>query len=168
MSTVPICSLSLEKVRRFNLWVGQLLAPYIGDRVLEIGAGIGTLTNQFIPREFYLATDTNRSHLRYLRAYSAAKPYFRVRNIDPGNPGDFAGLEGRFDTALMVDGLENVPDEDVALRNLRSSLMPGGRAVILVPQHPALYGTVDRCVRTPRNDIQESPCRRAWNEPAFR
>ena len=151
---------NLEKVRRFNLWVGQLLAPYIGDRVLEIGAGIGTLTNQFIPREFYLATDTNRSHLRYLRAYSAAKPYFRVRNIDPGNPGDFAGLEGRFDTALMVDGLENVPDEDVALRNLRSSLMPGGRAVILVPQHPALYGTVDRALerrkRYTRKSLQES------------
>jgi hypothetical protein len=34
--------------------MAQTLAPYIGDRVLEIGAGIGTLTSQFIPREFTL------------------------------------------------------------------------------------------------------------------
>ena len=54
---------SLEKARRFNLWMVQTLAPYIGDRVLEIGAGIGTLTSQFIPREFYLASDINPSYL---------------------------------------------------------------------------------------------------------
>lgn len=40
----------LERTRRFNLWMGETLRPYIGDRVLEIGAGIGNLTNQFIPR----------------------------------------------------------------------------------------------------------------------
>ncbi len=56
---------SLEKVRRFNLWMGQTLAPYLGDRVLEIGAGIGTLSSQFIPRGFYLASDINPSYLSY-------------------------------------------------------------------------------------------------------
>ena len=137
---------SLEKVRRFNLWMGQVLAPYVGDRVLEIGAGIGTLTGQFIPREFYLASDINPSYLSYLRSYSIGKPYLRVRNIDAGTPIDFAGLEGKFDTALMINVLEHVPDERVALANIRSSLMPGGRVVILVPQHPALYGTLDRAL----------------------
>ena len=137
---------SVEKVRRFNLWMGQLLAPYVGDRVLEIGAGIGTLTGQFIPREFYLASDINPSYLSYLRSYSIGKPYLRVRNLNAGTPSDFAGLEGKFDTALMINVLEHVPDEQVALANIRSSLMPGGRAVILVPQHPALYGTLDRAL----------------------
>lgn len=137
---------SLEKARRFNLWMGKTLAPYVGNRVLEIGAGIGTLTDQFIPREFYLASDINPSYLSYLRAYSVGKPYMRVREIDAGIPGDFAGLENKFDTALMINVLEHVPDEQVALKNLRSALMPGGRAVILVPQHPALYGTLDRAL----------------------
>jgi glycosyltransferase involved in cell wall biosynthesis len=85
---------SIEKVRRFNLWMGQTLAPYIGDRVLEIGAGIGTLTSQFIPRELYLASDINPSYLSYLRGYSSGKPYLRVRHIDAGIPGDFAGAGG--------------------------------------------------------------------------
>ena len=150
---------SLEKVRRFNLWMGRTLAPYVGDRVLEVGAGIGTLTNQFIPREFYLASDINPSYLSYLRAYSVGKPYLRVRHIDAGVPGDFAGLDGKFDTVLMINVLEHVPDEQVALDNIRSSLAAGGRAVILVPQHPALYGTLDRALdhreRYTRKSLQE-------------
>jgi len=150
---------SLEKVRRFNLWMGRTLAPYVGDRVLEVGAGIGTLTNQFIPREFYLASDINPSYLSYLRAYSVGKPYLRVRHIDAGVPGDFAGLDGKFDTVLMINVLEHVPDEQVALDNIRSSLAAGGRAVILVPQHPALYGTLDHALdhreRYTRKSLQE-------------
>lgn len=150
---------SLEKARRFNLSMAQTLAPYIGDRVLEIGAGIGTLTSQFIPREFYLASDINPSYLSYLRGYSSGKPYLRVRHINAGVPGNFAGLEEKFDTVLMINVLEHVPDEQTALGNIRSALMSSGRAVILVPQDPALYGTLDRALdhreRYTRESLQQ-------------
>jgi SAM-dependent methyltransferase len=150
---------SLEKVRRFNLWMSQTRAPYIGDRALEIGAEIGTLTSQFIPRELYVASDINPSYLSYLRGYSTGKPYLLVRHIDAGIPGDFTGLEEKFDTVLMVNVLEHVPDEQTALGNIRSSLVPRGRAVILVPQHPALYGTLDRALdhreRYTRESLQQ-------------
>jgi glycosyltransferase involved in cell wall biosynthesis len=150
---------SLEKARRFNLWMGRTLAPYVGDRVLEIGSGIGTLTSQFIPREFYLASDINPYYLSYLRGYSVGKPYLRVRHIDAGVSGDFAGLEGKFDTVLMINVLEHVQDEQVTLKNIRSSLMPCGRAVMLVPQGPALYGTLDKALehreRYTRKSLQD-------------
>jgi len=150
---------SLGKAHRFNLWMGQTLAPYVGDRVLEIGAGIGTLTGQFIPREFYLASDMNPSYLSYLRSYSIGKPYLRVRHIDAGVPGDFAGLEEQFDTVLMINVLEHVPNEQITLGNVWSSLMPGGRAVILVPQHPELYGSLDQALdhreRYTRKSLQD-------------
>jgi 16S rRNA A1518/A1519 N6-dimethyltransferase RsmA/KsgA/DIM1 with predicted DNA glycosylase/AP lyase activity len=50
--------------------MGDTLRPYAGNRVLEIGAGIATLTNQFIPRELYVASDINPNYLPYLRSYS--------------------------------------------------------------------------------------------------
>jgi SAM-dependent methyltransferase len=133
----------MEHARRFNFWMGKTLRPFIGDRVLEIGAGIGTLTNQFIPRERYVASDINPHYLRYLQSYSFGKPYLHVVKVDAGNREDFNGFEEKFDTALMINVLEHVPDEGVALRNLWSSLEAGGRAVILVPQHPSLYGSLD-------------------------
>lgn len=137
----------LEHARRFNFWMGKTLRPFIGDRVLEIGAGIGTLTNQFIPRELYLASDINPHYLRYLQSYAVGKPYLHILNVDAGEPNHFSGLEESFDTALMINVLEHVPDEGLALRNLWSALETGGRALILVPQHPALYGTLDEVLQ---------------------
>jgi glycosyltransferase involved in cell wall biosynthesis len=138
---------NLEHARRFNFWMGKTLRPFIGDRVLEIGAGIGTLTNQFIPREMYLASDINPHYIRYLQSYSYGKPYLHVLDVDAGKSEDFTGLEEKFDTALMINVLEHVPDEAVALRNLWNTLEPGGRAIILVPQHPALYGSFDEVLQ---------------------
>jgi glycosyltransferase involved in cell wall biosynthesis len=135
----------LERATRFNLWLGRVLRPYVGDRVLEVGAGIGTLTNQFIPRDLYVASDINPHYLRYLKAYAVGKPYLRVLKVDAAEPADFRDLQGEFDTALIVNVLEHVPEEPT-LRNLHAALQPGGTVVVLVPQHPALMGTLDEAL----------------------
>jgi glycosyltransferase involved in cell wall biosynthesis len=134
---------SLERARKFNLWMGQTLRPFIGDRVLEIGAGIGNLTAQFIPRELYVASDINPTYLNYLQSYSFGKPYLRVMKVDAGISDDYRGLENQFDTVVMLNVLEHLPDQHSALRSLYEVLQPGGRAIILVPQHQWLYGTLD-------------------------
>jgi glycosyltransferase involved in cell wall biosynthesis len=157
----------LEHARRFNQWMGRTLRPYIGDRVLEIGAGIGTLTNQFIPRELYLASDINPHYLRYLQSYSFGKPYLYVLNVDAGESRHFHGLEEKFDTALMINVLEHVADEGLALRNLWSALETGGRALILVPQHPFLYGTLDRVLQH-RERYTPAKLKRAFEDAGFR
>ena len=137
----------LEHARRFNRWMGKTLLPFIGDRVLEVGAGIGNLTGQFIPREQYVASDINPHYLRYLQSYSFGKPYLDVLKINAEDPEDFNGLEGKFDTVLMINVLEHVSDEDMALRNMFGALDSGGRGVILVPQHPRLYGSLDEVLQ---------------------
>ena len=157
----------LERARRFNLWMGETLRPYVGDRVLEIGAGIGSLTDQFIPRDFYVASDINPNYLHYLRSYSLGKPYLRVMHIDAGNPNHFAGLEGQFDTIIMLNVLEHVADERQTLRNLLSALRPDGRAIILVPQHPGLYGTLDRVLEH-RERYSAAKLEQSLTEAGFR
>ena len=134
----------LERTRRFNIWMGDVLRPFVGDRVLEIGSGIGNLTEQFIPRDLYVASDINPNYLDYLRSYAVGKPYLEVHEADVSR--DLAKWEARFDTVLMINVLEHVPDPAAALKNIRRSLAPGGRAVILVPQHPGLYGTIDEAL----------------------
>ena len=134
---------SLERARRFNAWMAETLRPYLGTRVLEIGAGIGNLTGQFIPRERYVASDINPHYLRYLQSYASGKPYLQVVHADVTDAADFSGLAQQFDTVVMLNVLEHVADEGAALRNVWSALRPGGRAIVLVPQHPGLFGTLD-------------------------
>jgi len=157
----------LERARRFNLWLGDTLRPFVGNRVLEIGAGIGNVTNQLIPRDVYVASDINPTYLHYLRSYSFGKPYLRVMEIDAGRPESFHGLEGQFDTVLMLNVLEHLAAEHQALRNVWSALAPGGRAIILVPQHPALYGTLDEALEH-RTRYTAAGLERALTEAGFR
>jgi SAM-dependent methyltransferase len=133
----------LKHARRLNFWIGKSLRPFIGDRVLEVGAGIATLTNQFIPREFYVAADPNPHCLRYLQSFSFGKPYLHVLHMDPSDPEHFDGLYEKFDTALVVNVLDRVVDDQVVLQNIWSTLQPGGRALFFVPQNPTLFGKLD-------------------------
>jgi glycosyltransferase involved in cell wall biosynthesis len=134
---------SLQNARRFNKWMADTLRPHLGARVLEIGAGIGNLTAQFIPRDLYFATDINPHYLYYLSSYTTGKPYLHVARLDADRLDDFAALPARFDTAVMVNVLEHVPDPHRALANIHGVLEPGGRVVILVPQHAWLYNELD-------------------------
>ncbi|HEX3110512.1 MAG TPA: glycosyltransferase family 2 protein, partial [Thermoanaerobaculia bacterium] len=47
----------LDSLKRYNSWIWERLAPYVGQRVLEIGAGSGTMTRFLYGRELIVATD---------------------------------------------------------------------------------------------------------------
>lgn len=149
----------LKHARRLNFWIGKTLRPFIGDRVLEVGAGVGTLTNQFIPRELYVAAEVNPQCLRYLESFSYGKPYLHVLELDPSEAQHFDGLKEKFDTALLVNILDRVKDDALILKNLWSALKPGGRLLVFVPQNPALYGELDKALgrraRYTKNQLQE-------------
>ncbi len=135
-----------QSARRFNNWLGDTLRPFIGDRVLEVGAEVGAYTSQFIPRDLYVAGDINHDYLNYLNSYSIGKPYLRILELDALKSGGFVRLQEQFDTALMINVLEHLSDPLAALRNLHSALVRQGRAIIFVPQSQALYGTLDQAL----------------------
>jgi glycosyltransferase involved in cell wall biosynthesis len=134
---------SLERAQHFNRWMADAIAPHIGARVLEIGAGIGNITTELLPRDFYVASDINPHYLAYLRNLALGKPYLEVDHIDVGDPAALARWSGCFDTVVCLNVLEHVPDPLAALRNMRSALRPGGRLVLYVPQGQWLYSSLD-------------------------
>lgn len=134
---------SLERAQSFNRWMAEAIKPYVGARVLEIGAGIGNITSWLVPRDLYVASDINPHYIDYLRNLSLGKPYLTVDKIDLGEPADFARWKGEFDTVVCLNVLEHVRDPLLALRNMSEVLRPGGRVVLYVPQGQALYSSLD-------------------------
>jgi glycosyltransferase involved in cell wall biosynthesis len=135
----------LSRAPRFHRWTADRVRPYLGERVLEIGAGIGILTANLVPRALYWATDTNPLYLDDLRHLSRTRPYLRVGFTDSMNRQSFPA-DGHFDTVICLNVLEHVVDDAAALSNVRAVLPAGGRAIVLVPQHPHLYSTLDRAL----------------------
>jgi len=135
---------ALAGAEQFNNWMAETIRPYVGVRVLEVGAGIGNLTRTLIPRKRrYIAADIDAEHLARLHTRFPHRPSLEVRYCDLANPKDFESLAGTVDTVVCLNVLEHVEDDLAGLRNIHSALMPGGRAIILVPHGQEIFGTLD-------------------------
>ena len=133
----------LEKARRFTLWLGDTIRPFIGDSVLEVGAGVASITNQFIPRDLYIVTESNPHYLRFLQSYALGKPYVRVAEFDPAREESYRAMGQRFDTVLLLNVLDTLPDPEATLGWVWNCLRPGGRIIIQVPQGQNRFGSLD-------------------------
>ena len=133
----------LSRAPRFAQWMADTIRPYVGDRVLEIGAGTGNMTVNLLPRSSYWATDVNPLYLDYLRKLGQTRPYLWVSFVDGAAPDSFPNGE-LFDTVVCLNVIEHIQDDVGALRNVRGVLAEGGRAIVLVPNGPGLYGTLDQ------------------------
>jgi glycosyltransferase involved in cell wall biosynthesis len=132
----------LSRVGRFTKWMADTIRPYMGERVLEIGAGIGNLTEHLVPRRRYWASDVNPQYLDRLEKLKPTRPYLDVRHTDATLAETFP--EERFDTIVCLNVVEHLENDVLALQNFRKALDDHGRAIVLVPNGPGLYGTLDR------------------------
>ncbi len=136
---------TLSSANRFNLWMADTIRPYVGTRVLEIGAGMGNLSRCLAPRrQLYVASDIDGEHLARLRTRLAHRPNFRALECDLSRASDFASVRGCVDTIVCLNVLEHVEDDASGLRNMFDTLEPGGRAIVLVPEGMSVYGELDR------------------------
>lgn len=134
----------LAATPRFNEWMASVVAPYLGKRVLEIGAGIGNLSALLSRgRKEYLATDLDAEHAERLEVRFASNPRVRVMQLDATDAGGFRGIAGQVDSLVCLNVLEHVEDDGAGFRNLYDVLAAEGRAVVLVPQGAGLYGSLD-------------------------
>jgi glycosyltransferase involved in cell wall biosynthesis len=136
---------TLSSAHRFNRWMADTIRPYIGRRVLEIGAGIGNLSRCLAPRrERYLAADLDDEHVARLRSRFVHRPSFAAELCDLMQPRDFDTFENQFDTVVCLNVVEHVEDDRLALQNIYRALQPDGRAIVLVPADMAVFGELDR------------------------
>ena len=137
---------SLSRTHRFNRWIADAVRSHVGDRVLEIGGGLGTITLHLVPRDRYTVTEVDELHLEYLENRFRGYPHVEVGRVDLQEEGDFDPLEGSFDTVVCVNVLEHLAHPGRGLANIRRALEPGGAAILLVPRGPFLMGPLDRAL----------------------
>ena len=135
---------ALSYAPNFNAWMADTISPFLGSRVLEIGAGTGNLTRPLAKgRTFYAATDIGPEHLGALRNRFAHRPNLLVRHCDVEKWADLEPFTGHVDTVVCLNVLEHLPNPEDAVANLFRVLEPGGRAIVLVPQGPEIFGALD-------------------------
>ena len=148
----------LSRTHRFNRWMTDTVKPWVGETVLEIGAGIGNISQNLLYCKSYTASDIDALHLEYLENRFGNYRWVDVRKIDLADSADFDLLEATFDTVVCLNVLEHVEQDGRALENIYRGLRPGGIAILLAPQGRWLYGSMDRvldhCRRYTRQELK--------------
>jgi glycosyltransferase involved in cell wall biosynthesis len=146
----------LALAKRFNAWMADTIRPYCGERVLEIGSGVGNLTRQLIPRTKYVASDINPLYLQTLGNLGADRPYMETAYCDVTDLSSFPRIDKEYDTVICLNVIEHVDDDRAALLNINRVLARSGRAIILVPQGPGNLGTLDQVLGHRRRYTRQS------------
>jgi len=136
----------MTSASNYRAWMYRRLAPFIGQRILEVGAGIGNFTELLSGRELVVPTDKYQKCVNYLKRRLDDCPIAAALQLDLEKPEDADLDRFSFDTVVCLNVLEHVKDDLRALSFMRTVLEPGGRLVLLVPAFQFLYGSVDRAI----------------------
>ncbi|MBW3572516.1 MAG: class I SAM-dependent methyltransferase [Gemmatimonadetes bacterium] len=134
---------ALAQAPNYYRWIVRRFSPYLGRRVVEVGAGIGTFAEHLLqaaPRVELTLVEPAANNYPHLRARFADRP--EVRAVQ-GYLHD-AGEPGSADSVVAVNVLEHVRDDRAFLHAAHHLLAPGGHLLLFVPAVPALFGSLDR------------------------
>jgi SAM-dependent methyltransferase len=144
---------ALQKVRedrllinRVDEWLFEEISPYMGQRVLEIGCGMGNFARYMIDRELYIGIDTSITSIGYVREKFSDNENLSFMAADV-TEDEFVELK-RYEanTVFSLNVFEHVPDHKQAMRNVHRTLNDNGVFILVVPAHEWLYGTIDRAI----------------------
>ena len=151
MPTPPDYMLAdLERMARatnYIAWQGRLVLPELGQRVIEVGCGIGNFTGMLLDREMVLAIDVAPACIERLRERYSDRPNLHAFVCEPDSAAFAALARWRPDSCVCLNVLEHIEDDGRALEAMASVLVPGGAIVLLVPAFHALFGPIDRNLR---------------------
>jgi glycosyltransferase involved in cell wall biosynthesis len=135
---------NLSGTPQYLSWITLLIRPYLGDTVLELGAGIGNLSGRLMARRtLYVAAEHDPLYLHSLSNRFLRTPNVSVMRLNPAVPDDFRKLEVRFHTVLCLNVLEYLEQPELTIKEAVRVLEPGGRLVVLSPQSKSLYCKLD-------------------------
>lgn len=132
---------------RYQEWIVDQFRPYLSGRIMEVGAGVGTMAKKWLAyaEELHLVEPTNNlfpilqknfdSNPKVLLHHGVLEETLS-ENPRLGNPV--------FDAVIMVNVLEHIEDDSRVLRVVSRMLRPNGHLLIFVPAMPILYGSLDR------------------------
>jgi glycosyltransferase involved in cell wall biosynthesis len=135
-----------SRLKRYNRWVWERIAPFVGQRVLETGAGTGVMTRLLYGRELVVAADKETPYVDRLRNAFRRRPGIVVERVDLESDASLALAHHSFDTVTCINVLEHTTDDAGALRRAHQLLQPGGRVIVFAPAGPSLYGSMDRAI----------------------
>ena len=120
----------------------SFIKKYIKGDILEIGAGCGSFTRNYIKTDFknITLTELDKKNIQDLN-----RKFKNFKNVKVLNT-TINKIENEYDTILYLHVLEHIKDDQDEIREATKRLKKGGHLLIMVPAHQKIYSNLDRAV----------------------
>jgi len=133
---------NLDDATNYARWIVEMMSPYVQGDVIEIGAGHGTMAEHLSSLGPVTASELSTRAAQRLRDRFADHPDVTVVE----GPVDQVMGNEQFDSAVLINVLEHIPDDVAALQAIFAGLRPNGCVAIFVPAHESLYSSFDHLI----------------------
>jgi SAM-dependent methyltransferase len=132
---------------RWKAYVRRQVGPYLGGRVLEVGAGHGSTTRVLCGdgQERWVCLEPDSTLADRLIASISAGVLPDCCEARIGTLDDL-DREELFDTILYMDVLEHIADDRAELARAGDHLRRGGHLIVLAPAHQWLFTPFDQSI----------------------
>jgi 2-polyprenyl-3-methyl-5-hydroxy-6-metoxy-1,4-benzoquinol methylase len=122
-------------------WLASKTSRHATEKILEIGAGTGTMTALYAATMDVVAVEPSDSARAILRANTN-----RLVNVVVTESLSEAKNYGPYNHAVLINVLEHVEHDVQLLREIKLLLNPGGTLTVLSPAHNMLYSKFDASI----------------------
>ena len=131
----------------YNKWIFDSICPYIGNRVMDVGAGSGNFLPYLLNRELIVAIDVLDIFIDNLhRSYGSQKNIYIFKcDIQADNLIQISSPYN-IDTVICNNVLEHIRDDLRALNNIHKVLNKRGNLILVLPAFQFLYSKWDKSV----------------------
>jgi SAM-dependent methyltransferase len=134
----------MARAVNYQRWQFQMVAPYLGGEVLEVGGGIGNFTPQIASVARHVTSlEPNEYCFGQLREKIASVPNAVAVRATVESLRSAISPDKKFDAVVLMNVLEHIKDDRGVLAELQQYLVPGGRIVVLVPAGQWAFGQTD-------------------------
>lgn len=150
VSSIAYVGSELELFAAATNWKSYLsrqLQGFLGDSVLEVGAGLGTTTLNLCrrPHRRWVCLEPDPTMIATLQGKRESGELPACCEVRAGTLADLPADE-KFDSIIYIDVLEHIEDDRAELQRAAGHLGPGGRIVVLAPAHQTLYSPFDKSI----------------------
>lgn len=126
----------------------SIIKEYIGEKILEIGTGDKTFTQQILDNKGgkfdVLSIEPSDTLVRLHEGKNHFPSNFNFQKLDLFDMG--SDYSSKFDTVLMIHVLEHIEKDAEAINHLHSLLKDGGYLLIQVPAYQWLFSDHDKMI----------------------
>jgi SAM-dependent methyltransferase len=134
----------LGTAAHFFDWVLEEFEPWLRGRVLEVGAGLGTISRRLLDRSDDLrvvALEPAANMFADLESVAAVSPRLEAHRCTLAELPE--PIDRAFDAVLYLNVLEHIADDEKELALAAEAMRPGGALLIFGPAMEQLYSELD-------------------------